>query len=112
MRAGIDNTNQESQALAAACAATALTQLHLNRTLREIPPHERPPTAETAAKAEEVFSTPELLEAILLCGRTTREKLKAMRISRCRRHTVLGSLELMRSLGLGVAHPRSFYYSP
>jgi hypothetical protein len=84
---------------------------HVDQIYNAIPPHMRPPTEASAAKANKVFSTPELLETIMLSGLDTRDKLQAMRVQRSWRNTVNGSRKLRRSLGLALFDDY-FYYSP
>lgn len=110
-REGIQPSAQQ-QALAAAQHCSSSMQYIADSIYGMIPPHERPPTAASGAKAEEVFSCPELLETILLAGNIcAREKLQAMCVKRNWRDTVKGSVKLRRSLGLSVSL-NSFYYTP
>ncbi|KAF7196589.1 hypothetical protein HII31_01959 [Pseudocercospora fuligena] len=75
-----------------------------------IPAIERPATDASAAKAQEVFSTPELMEEILTYLPTD-EKLSAMEVQRYWRDTVNGSVKLKRLLGLlpMEKNPTHFY---
>ncbi|CZT17313.1 uncharacterized protein RCC_03147 [Ramularia collo-cygni] len=76
------------------------------------PPFARPGTAASAVKALKVFSTPGLLEGILLSGVSTQTILDTMRVKRDWKDTILASGKLKRYLGLGVGLAGSFYYSP
>lgn len=75
-----------------------------------IPAFKRPSTTASTIKASEVFSTPELLEMILL-HLTTPQKLGAMQVCRTWRDTLNCSIELLRSLGLATGADET-YYSP
>ncbi|KAK4624863.1 uncharacterized protein CLAFUR5_05409 [Fulvia fulva] len=75
-----------------------------------VPAEERPPTAASTAKADEVFSTPELLEMIFV-NLHRQDKLNAMQVQRSWRDTMLGSVTMKKSLGL-ISHGGPFYYSP
>lgn len=99
------------QALDAARTSISFMRHHVDSLYNLIPPHERPPTAISAAKAHMVFSIPELLEKIMLSGLSAREKLVAMQVNRCWRNTVEGSKTLLRTLGLSLP-VNSFYFTP
>ncbi|KAF7196653.1 hypothetical protein HII31_02023 [Pseudocercospora fuligena] len=77
---------------------------------RAIPDIARPATDASAAKAQEVFRTPELLENILSSFKPS-DILTAMQAQRCFRDTVLGSITLKRRLGL-ASFDDKYYYSP
>lgn len=64
----------------------------------------------SAAKAQQVFDTPELLEEII-SYLDTPGKLEVIEVQRTWHNTILGSTRLQKTLGL-VAYHDGFYYSP
>ncbi|KAF7198418.1 hypothetical protein HII31_00157 [Pseudocercospora fuligena] len=103
------NANEDaSQAVAAAQSHG----IHANKLLKRIwdlVPSLKHTSDRTAAKAQEVFATPELLEDIL-SRLTSHDKLQAMQVQRTWRDTVLGSVRLKRELGL-IPFEDGKYYS-
>lgn len=105
-------TNPDSAAGEKLRASMSRITAHIKRLYQTIPAHKRPPTAESAVKAQEVFSTPELLEHIM-CYFSTYDKLSSMAVQRCWRDTLNGSVKLKRLLGLEPFDKNTgFFYSP
>lgn len=120
LRSYIESRADDSQDSPATLAAkTALhnaqtSNAHIGEFLDQVadltPPHQRPPTAQSTTKANQVFATPGLMEEIL-GYLSIGDKLDAMRVQRTWCNTVNDSIKLKRSLGL-AAHQDLFYSSP
>ncbi|KAK4611669.1 DNA-directed RNA polymerase II subunit RPB1 [Fulvia fulva] len=97
------------KALQDARTHTATLKTHLDRLWKIIPPAKHV-SEESAAKAQQVFDTPELLEDIISYLNTP-GKLKVMGVQRTWRNTILGSTRLQKAIGL-LPYDDGIYYSP